>query len=190
MPLLWCNALTLLLAGIPENLATFNIQFGGDTTTTEQVHDTNTNPTTAQLETEAETNKVVELVNNVIDSELELTSSTEGAVDSATDSDYVYEYVYYYYDEDGVNGTVVDTQPASSSVKQVLGQNVTAVDIHTNTGKPPPCNTPPHSCTPQETHPPSTPALLTTQTWRKWMRRRRKRACQSSESPFPPSPSA
>jgi len=124
-------------AGIPENLATFNIQFGGDTTTTEQVHDTNTNPTTAQLETEAETNKVVELVNNVIDSELELTSSTEGAVDSATDSDYVYEYVYYYYDEDGVNGTVVDTQPASSSVKQVLGQNVTAVDIHTNTGDTP-----------------------------------------------------
>ena len=69
-------------------------------------------------------------------------------MDSATDSDYVYEYVYYYYDEDGVNGTVVDTQPASSSVKQVLGQNVTAVDIHTNTGRPPPPSTS-HSCLPR-----------------------------------------
>ena len=48
----------------------------------------------------------------------------------------MYEYVYYYYDEDGVNGTVVDAQVAGSSVK-VLGQNVTGVDIHTNTGNPP-----------------------------------------------------
>ena len=98
--------------------------------------DTNTIPTTSHLETEAETNKVVELVNNVVDSELETSSTSKSTTDSEADGDYVYEYVYYYYDEDGVNGTVVDAQVASSSVK-VLGQNVTGVDIHTNTGNPP-----------------------------------------------------
>jgi hypothetical protein len=101
-------------------------------------YEANTNPTTAHLETEAETNQVVELVNNVVDTEVEAAATTKqpggGGADSDEDGDYVYEYVYYYYDEDGVNGTVVDTQPAGSSVKQVLGQNLTVVDIHTNTG--------------------------------------------------------
>ena len=127
----------MLLAGLPENLATFDIKFGaGGSTTISSDFDTNTIPTTSNLETEAETNKVVELVNNVVDSELETSSTSSSTADSEADGDYVYEYVYYYYDEDGVNGTVVDAQVASSSVK-VLGQNVTGVDIHTNTGNPP-----------------------------------------------------
>ena len=129
--------LLLLLSGLPENLATFDIKFGaGSTTISSSDLDTNTIPTTSHLETEAETNKVVELVNNVVDSELETSSTSKSTTDSEADGDYVYEYVYYYYDEDGVNGTVVDAQVASSSVK-VLGQNVTGVDIHTNTGNPP-----------------------------------------------------
>ena len=48
------------------------------------------------------------------------------------DSDYVYEYVYYYYDEEGVNGTVVDVKPSASLTKIA---NVSSVDIHTNIGK-------------------------------------------------------
>ena len=128
----------MLLAGLPENLATFDIKFGaGGSTTISSDFDTNTIPTTSHLETEAETNKVVELVNNVVDSELETSSTSSSTADSEADGDYVYEYVYYYYDEDGVNGTVVDAQVASSSSVKVLGQNVTGVDIHTNTGNPP-----------------------------------------------------
>ena len=153
------------------------------------MYDSNTNPTTLQLETEAETNKVVELVNNVVDTEIvAAAASTERNADADAESDYVYEYVYYYYDEDGVNGTVVDAQPAGSSVKQVLKENVTAVDIHTNTGNPSR-----HilaTATTQGIRPPSTPALQTTQTWRKWILGRIPRAFPSLASPSLQSPSA
>ena len=42
-----------------------------------------------------------------------------------------FEYVYYYYDENGVNGTLIDVKPANSLTKF---QNISAVNIHTNSG--------------------------------------------------------
>ena len=44
----------------------------------------------------------------------------------AGDVDYAYEYVYYYYDEDGKNGTVVDTKSASSLIKL---NNISVVEL-------------------------------------------------------------
>ena len=114
-------------------MATFNINFGGPTTTISEVE---TTPLTQPLQEDDEANKIVDLVSEVIDGELDLGTTETVDIDNDGQPDYQYEYVYYYYDEDGVNGTVVDAQVAGSSVK-VLGQNVTGVDIHTNTGNPP-----------------------------------------------------
>jgi len=122
-------------AGIPENLATFNIQFGGPTTTINEINEIETSPVTLQLEEEDEANQVVDLVNEVIDSEIE--AATETTTQTANeDEEYMYEYVYYYYDEDGVNGTVVDIKPANSLTKI---QNISAesVNIHNNIGDTP-----------------------------------------------------
>lgn len=132
----------------------------------------------------------MELVNNVVDSEL-LSSSTTERADNDVESDYVYEYVYYYYDEDGVNGTVVDTRPASSNVKQVLEQNVTAVDIHTNTGaSPAPYPTFPYlHILFQGTRPPYMPGSQMIQRQRKRTPRNLK-ASLFLESPSPPFRSA
>ena len=44
----------------------------------------------------------------------------------AGDVDYAYEYVYYYYDEEGKNGTVVDTKSASSLIKL---NNISVVEL-------------------------------------------------------------
>jgi len=122
-------------AGIPENLATFNIQFGGPTTTINEINEIETSPVTMQLEEEDEANQVVDLVNEVIDSEIEsaVETTTEAASD---DEEYMYEYVYYYYDEDGVNGTVVDIKPANSLTK-IQNISAEAVNIHTNIGDTP-----------------------------------------------------
>ena len=187
-PYCCATRLLLLLAGLPENLATFDIKFGAGSTTISSDFDTNAIPTTSHLETEAETSKVVELVNNVVDSELETSSTSSSTTDSEADGDYVYEYVYYYYDEDGVNGTVVDAQVASSNVK-VLGQNVTGVDIHTNTGNPP-LTASQHTPYSQETRPPYMLPLLKTQMWRKWTETRNPKECQSLAFQSLPSPSA
>lgn len=117
---------------MPENLASFNIAFGGPSTTIAQV---DTSPASLPLQTEDEANTIVDLVNEVVDTEVEnLTSATESAEDNAGEEDYVYEYVYYYYDENGVNGTVVDVKPANSLTKI---QNISAVNIHTNSGDTP-----------------------------------------------------
>ena len=124
--------LAILISGIPENLATFNIQFGGPTTTVNEIE---TAPVTAQLEDDDEANQVVDLVNEVIDSEIEAaTETTTEVLKEDGDEEYMYEYVYYYYDEDGVNGTVIDIKPANSLTKI---QNISAaepVNIHTNIG--------------------------------------------------------
>ena len=127
------------------------------------------------------------MVNNVVDSELETSSTSKSTTDSEADGDYVYEYVYYYYDEDGVNGTVVDAEVAGSSVK-VLGQNVTGVDIHTNTGNPP-LTASQHTPYSQETRPPYMLPLLKTQMWRKWTETRNPKECQSLAFQSLPSPS-
>ena len=119
--------MTFFVSGIPENLATFNIQFGGPTTTINEIE---TIPVTSPLEDDDEANKVVDLVNEVVDSEIEAVTETT-TEDNIGDEDYMYEYVYYYYDEDGVNGTVVDVKPANSLTKI---QNISAVNIHTNIG--------------------------------------------------------
>ena len=88
---------------------------------------------------EDEANKVIDLVNEVIDAEIEgaieTTTTKDDKASEDGSEDYVYEYVYYYYDEDGVNGTVVDIKPANSLTKI---QNVSAansVNIHTNIGE-------------------------------------------------------
>ena len=85
-----------------------------------------------QLEEEDEANQVVDLVNEVIDSEIEAATETT-TQDSTGEEDYMYEYVYYYYDEDGVNGTVVDIKPANSLTK-IQNISAEAVNIHTNIG--------------------------------------------------------
>ena len=117
---------TLNVPGIPENLAAFNIQFGGPTTTINEIE---TTPISRPLQ-EDETNKIVDLVNEVIDSELDV-GTTEADIDNDGEPDYQYEYVYYYYDENGVNGTLIDVKPANSLTKF---QNISAVNIHTNSG--------------------------------------------------------
>ena len=76
----------------------------------------------------------MELVNEVIDGELDLSSPDTVDIDNDGQPDYQYEYVYYYYDENGVNGTVVDVKPANSLTKI---QNISAVNIHTNSGDTP-----------------------------------------------------
>ena len=110
-------------------MASFNIQFGGPTTTINEIE---TSPVTLQLEEEDEANQVVDLVNEVIDSEIEAATETT-TQDSTGEEDYMYEYVYYYYDEDGVNGTVVDIQPANSLTK-IQNISAEAVNFHTNIG--------------------------------------------------------
>ena len=71
----------MLCPGLPENLASFNIAFGGPSTTIAQV---DTSPANLPLETEDETNTIVDLVNEVVDTEVEnLTSATESAEDNA-----------------------------------------------------------------------------------------------------------
>ena len=123
--------MTFLVSGIPENLATFNIQFGGPTTTINEIEPS---PVTAQLEDDDEANKVVDLVNEVIDSEIEAATEIMTTTEESNgDDDYMYEYVYYYYDEDGVNGTVVDVKPANSLTK-IQNISAAAVNIHTNIG--------------------------------------------------------
>ena len=113
------------MPGIPENLASFNIQFGGPTTTISEV---DTTPLTSPLQDE-EANKIVDLVNDVVN---DVDTTTMVDVDNDGEADYQYEYVYYYYDENGVNGTLIDVKPANSLTKF---QNISAVDIHTNSGK-------------------------------------------------------
>ena len=88
---------TLNVPGIPENLAAFNIQFGGPTTTINEIE---TTPISRPLQ-EDETNKIVDLVNEVIDSELDV-GTTEADIDNDGEPDYQYEYVYYYYDENKI----------------------------------------------------------------------------------------
>ena len=117
-------------AGIPENLATFNINFGGPTTTISEIE---TTPMSKPLQDDHEATKIVDLVNEVIDGELGTTETVD--IDNDGSPDYQYEYVYYYYDENGVNGTLIDIKPANSLTKL---QNVSAtsnVNIHTNIGK-------------------------------------------------------
>ena len=116
------------IIGIPENLASFNIQFGGPTTT---INEVDTTPLTSPLQ-EEEANKIVDLVNDVVGGELDVGTTTEVDVDNDGEPDYQYEYVYYYYDENGVNGTLIDVKPANSLTKF---QNISAIDIHTNSGK-------------------------------------------------------
>ena len=113
-------------------MASFNIQFGGPTTTINEIE---TTPLTKPLETHEEAGKIVDLVNEVIDSELDIgTTVSDVDIDNDGEPDYQYEYVYYYYDESGVNGTLIDVKPANSLTKL---QNVSAVNIHTNSGDTP-----------------------------------------------------
>ena len=123
-----CSKNNSLVIGIPENLASFNIQFGGPTTT---INEVDTTPLTSPLQ-EEEANKIVDLVNDVVGGELDVGTTTEVDVDNDGEPDYQYEYVYYYYDENGVNGTLIDVKPANSLTKF---QNISAIDIHTNSGK-------------------------------------------------------
>ena len=122
------DILFIIIEGIPENLASFNIQFGGPTTT---ISEMDTTPLTSPLQQE-EANKIVDLVNDVVGGELDVGTTTEVDIDNDGEPDYQYEYVYYYYDENGVNGTLIDVKPANSLTKF---QNISAVDIHTNSGK-------------------------------------------------------
>ena len=88
---------------------------------------------TSPLQEETETSKIVDLVSEVIDGELDVVgATTEVDIDNDGEPDYQYEYVYYYYDENGVNGTLIDVKPANSLTKF---QNISAINIHTNSGK-------------------------------------------------------
>ena len=133
-----CTTITITLfsvPGIPENLASFNIQFGGPTTTINEIE---TTPMTSPLQEETETSKIVDLVSEVIDGELDVVgATTEVDIDNDGEPDYQYEYVYYYYDENGVNGTLIDVKPANSLTKF---QNISAINIHTNSGNCGPLN--------------------------------------------------
>ena len=106
-------------------MASFNIQFGGPTTTINEIE-----TTPSQLQADDEANKIVNLVNEVIDTELGTTEVVD--IDNDGSPDYQYEYVYYYYDDNGVNGTLVDVKPANSLTKL---SNISAVNIHTNSGR-------------------------------------------------------
>lgn len=106
-------------------MASFNIQFGGPTTTISEIETTQ-----SQLQEDDDANKIVNLVNEVIDTELGTTEVVD--IDNDGSPDYQYEYVYYYYDDNGVNGTLVDVKPANSLTKL---SNISAVNIHTNSGR-------------------------------------------------------
>ena len=174
---------TFFISGIPENLATFNIQFGGPTTTINEINEIETSPVTLQLEEEDEANQVVDLVNEVIDSEIEaaVETTTEAASD---DEEYMYEYVYYYYDEDGVNGTVVDIKPANSLTK-IQNISAEAVNIHTNIGNIIMTFHYQHILF-QVTHPQYTQGVPTTLILRKWTMQKRVLDCPYLVYPSPP----
>ena len=113
-------------------MATFNINFGGPTTTISEIE---TTPLTQPLQEDDEANKIVDLVSEVIDGELDLGTTETVDIDNDGQPDYQYEYVYYYYDENGVNGTLIDIKPANSLTKLQNISATTDVNIHTNIGK-------------------------------------------------------
>lgn len=122
----------VVTSNISNLLFSFNINFGGPTTTISEIE---TTPLTQPLHDDNEANKIVDLVSEVIDGELDLGTTETVDIDNDGQPDYQYEYVYYYYDENGVNGTLIDIKPANSLTKLQNVSATTDVNIHTNIGK-------------------------------------------------------